>query len=139
MAISKTGQHETAELVLPAFGFVEPERVIAQDDLFAVVKDKFPVAPGHSLIIPKRSAARFHELNAAEKSRLLEWADRTYQHLQKTLSPSPDGFNFGLNDGKAAGQTMQQFHFHVIPRYANDVADPRGGVRWVVPEKAKYW
>jgi diadenosine tetraphosphate (Ap4A) HIT family hydrolase len=54
-------------------------------------------------------------------------------------SPKPDGFNLGVNDGAAAGQTMAQFHFHVIPRYAGDVADPRGGVRWVIPDKAKYW
>ena len=54
-------------------------------------------------------------------------------------SPKPDGFNLGVNDGPAAGQTMPQFHFHVIPRRTGDVADPRGGVRWVIPEKAKYW
>lgn len=139
MAIHETRRHETAGLVLPAFGYVEPERVLVQDDLFAVLKDKFPVAPGHSLIVPKRSVARFHELSTAEKSRLMEWVDWTQQHLQTTLSPSPDGFNFGLNDGRAAGQTMPQFHFHVIPRYTNDVVDPRGGVRWVVPKKAEYW
>jgi len=40
---------------------------------------------------------------------------------------------------EAAGQTMGQFHFHVIPRYRGDVADPRGGIRWVIPSKARYW
>ena len=47
--------------------------------------------------------------------------------------------NLGLNDGPAAGQTMAQFHLHVIPRYAGDVPDPRGGVRWIIPAKARYW
>lgn len=53
--------------------------------------------------------------------------------------PEPDAFNLGLNDGPAAGQTVSQLHFHVIPRYHGDVPDPRGGVRWVIPHKAKYW
>jgi diadenosine tetraphosphate (Ap4A) HIT family hydrolase len=126
-------------LELPAFGLIEPERVLAQDDLFAVVRDRYPVAPGHTLIIPRRPVQRFRELTTAEKTRLLEWVDWVQRHLEATLSPAPDGFNLGVNDGKAAGQTMSQFHFHVIPRFTGDVADPRGGVRWVIPAKARYW
>jgi diadenosine tetraphosphate (Ap4A) HIT family hydrolase len=113
--------------------------VLAVDDLFAMVCDKFPVSPGHSLIIPRRPLTRFQELTAVEKSRLLEWVDWAQARLQQTLTPAPEAFNLGVNDGKAAGQTMPQFHFHVIPRHSGDVADPRGGVRWVIPEKAKYW
>lgn len=126
-------------VTLPAFGVIEPERVLAQDELFVVVKDKFPVSTGHTLVIPRRAVKRFQELNTAEKARLLVWVDWTEQHLQTRLSPAPDGFNLGVNDGPAAGQTMPQFHFHVIPRYAGDVPDPRGGLRWVKPDKAKYW
>lgn len=51
----------------------------------------------------------------------------------------PDGWNIGINDGSAAGQTVPHLHIHLIPRYAGDSADPRGGVRWVIPGKAKYW
>ena len=49
------------------------------------------------------------------------------QHLEATLTPAPKGFDLGLNEAKAAGQTMPQFHFHVIPRHSGDVPDPRGG------------
>ena len=126
------------ELVLPTFGVIERERVLAADDLFAVVKDKFPVTPGHALIIPRRAVVRFTELNAAERSRLLELVDWTQRYLANS-TPTPEGFNLGVNDGKAAGQTMPQFHFHVIPRFTGDVPDPRGGVRWVIPSKARYW
>jgi diadenosine tetraphosphate (Ap4A) HIT family hydrolase len=52
---------------------------------------------------------------------------------------SPAGYNIGINDGAAAGQTVPHVHMHLIPRYAGDVEDPRGGVRWVVPNKARYW
>ena len=51
----------------------------------------------------------------------------------------PDGFNVGVNDAPAAGQTVPHAHVHVIPRRVGDVADPRGGVRWVLPGKARYW
>lgn len=129
----------SSELTLPAFGVIERERVLAVDDLFAVVRDKFPVSPGHTLLIPRRALTRFQELDTAEKARLLEWVEWAQNWLLATLSPPPDGFNLGVNDGKAAGQTMPQFHFHVIARHNGDVADPRGGIRWVIPGKAKYW
>jgi hypothetical protein len=51
----------------------------------------------------------------------------------------PDAYNVGFNDGAAAGQTIMHFHVHVIPRYQGDVGDPRGGIRWVLPDKAAYW
>ena len=51
----------------------------------------------------------------------------------------PDGFNIGINDGTAAGQTVMHLHIHLIPRYTGDIPDPRGGVRWIFPDKATYW
>jgi diadenosine tetraphosphate (Ap4A) HIT family hydrolase len=126
-------------LKLPVFGEVESSRVLALDDLFAVVGDKFPVSPGHSLIIARRPVVRFRELTSAEKARLLVWIDWTQQHLATTRNPSPDAFNIGLNDGTAAGQTIPQLHFHVIPRYTGDLPDPRGGIRHVIPAKARSW
>ena len=52
---------------------------------------------------------------------------------------SPDAFNIGVNDGAAAGQTVMHLHIHLIPRYAGDTQDPRGGVRWIMPKNAPYW
>ncbi len=124
---------------MSGFGIIERERILAEDDLFVVAKDKYSVSPGHSLIIVKRVVARFQELTADEKARLMTWVDWCIAHLLRTLEPKPDGFNVGLNDGLAAGQTIPQLHVHIIPRYQGDVADPRGGVRCVVPDKARYW
>ncbi|MNC94047.1 AP-4-A phosphorylase [compost metagenome] len=51
----------------------------------------------------------------------------------------PDGYNIGINNGAAAGQTVMHLHIHLIPRYAGDSSDPRGGVRWIFPDRARYW
>ncbi len=63
--------------------------------------------------------------------------DRAKETLTQTLAPQ--GFNIGINDGPIAGQTVLHVHMHLIPRFEGDVADPRGGIRWVIPDKAKYW
>ena len=48
------------------------------------------------------------------------------------------GFNIGINAGASAGQTVYHVHVHLIPRRDGDVADPRGGVRGVIPSKQRY-
>jgi diadenosine tetraphosphate (Ap4A) HIT family hydrolase len=126
-------------LTLPRFGEVEADRILARDELFAVLFDKYPVSPGHSLVVALRPVASFQALDSEERLRLLHWMEWTENHLASRLKPTPDAFNFGLNDGPAAGQTVAQFHFHIIPRYKGDVEDPRGGVRYVIPAKARYW
>jgi len=124
---------------MKGFGTIERKRILAEDELFVVARDKYPISPGHSIVIVKRVVARFQELTPDEKARLLTWVDWCIAHLESTLAPKPDGFNVGLNDGPAAGQTVPQLHVHVIPRYHGDVSDPRGGVRLIIPHKAKYW
>jgi diadenosine tetraphosphate (Ap4A) HIT family hydrolase len=123
---------------MEGFGIIERERILNEDDLWIVVKDRYPVSPGHTLVIVKRVVARFADLTKEEKERLVMWVDWCIGHLELTLDPKPDGFNVGLNDGTAAGQTIPQLHVHVIPRYSGDVPDPSGGVRRVIPEKARY-
>ena len=51
---------------------------------------------------------------------------------------NPNGFNVGINSGEYAGQTVFHMHIHLIPRYKNDVENPRGGVRNVIPGKGDY-
>lgn len=139
MSISRRPIRPRKPIVVPVFGSVEPERVVAWDRCFLVILDKYPLTEGHCLIIPRREAARLQDLKPSEKGRLLHWVKWTQGYLEEILVPPPDGFNLGINDGEAAGQTMGQFHFHVIPRHRGDVADPRGGIRWVIPSKARYW
>jgi len=121
------------------FGSVEPDQIIKENDSFIVIYDKYPVSPGHTLIITKRPVSRFSELTKQERSALIELVDWATCYLEENLELKPDGFNLGVNDGVAAGQTVEQFHFHVIPRYTGDIPDPRGGIRFVLPAKGKYW
>jgi len=102
-----------------------------------VIRDGFPISPGHTLVIPKRHVASFFELTAEERSGLLALLEEAKEDLDREFSPQ--GYNIGVNDGKAAGQTIAHVHIHLIPRFAGDRPDPRGGVRWIVPEKADYW
>jgi diadenosine tetraphosphate (Ap4A) HIT family hydrolase len=120
-----------------------PFCAIAQDQIFAehslaVAKhDGYPLTKGHTLIIPRRHVASFFDCTAEERQAMLELLDEVKAILDK--EHAPDGYNIGLNNGAAAGQTVMHVHMHLIPRYAGDTADPRGGVRWIFPDKAKYW
>jgi diadenosine tetraphosphate (Ap4A) HIT family hydrolase len=112
-------------------------RVIAWTDLTVTLCDSFPVSPGHTLIIPRRHVASFFETTAVERRELLGALDESKRALDKIFAP--DGYSIGINEGSAGGQTVMHLHLHLIPRYFGDTVDPRGGVRWIFPEKAKYW
>lgn len=100
-------------------------------------RDQFPVSKGHTLIIPRRHVASIFDLHDDELQSIWNAVAKVRQQLQQECKP--DAFNIGVNDGAAAGQTVPHAHVHVIPQYAGDVPDPRGGVRWIIPEKADYW
>ncbi|SEH04719.1 HIT family protein [Candidatus Venteria ishoeyi] len=112
-------------------------RILFENALVLGLRDAFPVSPGHTLIIPRRHIASFFETTPDEQKALQDVLHATQQDLQQALKP--DGFNIGINDGVAAGQTVMHLHIHLIPRYTDDCTDPRGGVRWIFPDKAVYW
>jgi diadenosine tetraphosphate (Ap4A) HIT family hydrolase len=108
------------------------------ESLHAVaIKDGYPLTRGHTLVIPRRHVASIYDLPEAERAHVWALVGEVRSLLAAEYSPA--GFNIGLNDGAAAGQTIDHAHVHVIPRYEGDVPDPRGGVRWVIPERAPYW
>ena len=119
------------------FCALEPERIIDESPTWLVVRDGFPVSPGHTLIIPKRHVATFFDLDKHEFVELQDLINNAKKKLDE--EHQPDGYNIGVNNGPAAGQTVFHLHVHLIPRYQGDREDPRGGVRWVLPEKADYW
>jgi len=112
-------------------------RVVDSGEHGVVIRDAYPISQGHTLIIPKRHTGSFFTLTADERTDLLALLETAKAGLDREFHPQ--AYNIGINDGQAAGQTVPHLHVHLIPRYTGDRADPRGGVRWIIPEKADYW
>ena len=111
--------------------------VTLDNDLAVAFPDGFPISPGHTLIVPKRHEADFFALSVDEQEAILALTRIMRDRLDRELHPS--AFNIGVNVGADAGQTVGHVHLHLIPRFSGDVEDPRGGIRWMIPDKAIYW
>lgn len=120
-----------------AFCTLPFQRILGENNHAIWIRDGFPVSPGHSLVIPKRHMGSFFEATDHEREALLGLLDIAKAAAESEFHPA--GYNIGINDGAAAGQTVPHLHIHLIPRYEGDVEDPRGGVRWIMPSKADYW
>jgi diadenosine tetraphosphate (Ap4A) HIT family hydrolase len=116
---------------------LEMNRIQLENELAVAFLDAFPVTQGHTLIVPKRHVTSLFDLPEQEQAAVWKLVAIVRERIM--TDRKPDGFTIGVNDGAAAGQTVLHAHVHVIPRRRGDVADPRGGVRWVVPDKAVYW
>lgn len=123
--------------MVSVFSDIPEARWVAANGLAFAFRDNFPVAPGHTLVVTRRVIADWFAATVDEQRAILELIDEVKRQLDAELHP--DGYNVGFNAGVAAGQTVMHLHVHVIPRYAGDLDDPRGGIRWVIPAKAKYW
>lgn len=96
-----------------------------------------PVPEGHTLLIPHMHVDSDFQTSNEERARI-EKILLKHRELSASLYVCND-FNIGINDGKLAGQTVPHLHVHLIPRKEGDMEDPRGGVRYGIPNKAKYW
>jgi len=116
--------------------FLDNREKIFENSIGFVIFDKYPVNKGHCLIVPHRVYSDYFESTKEELVGLNELLFLTKNYLQNNFNPS--GFNIGVNCGRDSGQTVDHLHIHLIPRYPNDIEDPTGGVRGVIPEKQKY-
>ena len=115
----------------------EPGLLWFENRIARVIRDAFPISRGHTLVVPKVHIPSLFDLQPESQAALWSLVGEVRQRLTEEVHP--DGFNVGLNDGQSAGQTVMHAHIHVIPRSDGDVPDPRGGVRWIIPKKARYW
>ncbi|MBT7692463.1 MAG: DUF3427 domain-containing protein [Gemmatimonadales bacterium] len=111
------------------------ERIASNKSAFAIW-DRFPASPGHALVVPHRLISTWWEASEEERSDLFGLVEVVREIVSERHDP--DGYNIGINIGKAGGQTIDHLHVHVIPRYSGDMPDPRGGVRHVIPSKGNY-
>lgn len=126
--------HEVAFVPLPGQRIMT--NAVRLSSTFAVAfEDGYPHTPGHTLVVPRRHETDLFALPAAERADVWQLVDVVREDLVAQLHP--DGFTIGINVGPAAGQMI--VHVHVIPRFTDDGEDPRGGIRWVLPERAPYW
>ena len=111
-------------------------KVIENEFVFAKL-DKYPVTDGHTLIIPKRHFADFFDITGTEHEAVHDLIRIRRKQLLEVDS-TIEGFNMGVNSGRAAGQTIFHCHVHLIPRRKGDLKEPKGGVRGVIPDKMHY-
>ncbi|OGK24765.1 hypothetical protein A3A46_03670 [Candidatus Roizmanbacteria bacterium RIFCSPLOWO2_01_FULL_37_13] len=146
----------------------QSQQVIWNSDKLFAIYDSYPVSPGHTLIVPKRHVANLNEITDDEWNEVkiginelsklhqtsalkeiytnfikAEISDESAWFCNKALkhprlNTKPDGYNHGVNDGRAAGRTVDHVHWHMIPRFDGDMIDPRGGIRYVIPEMGNY-
>ena len=107
------------------------------DGLVVALLDAFPLVEGHTLVVPRRHKPDLFGLTADESAVLWSLAIKLAREIK--AENGADGLTIGVNAGAAAGQTVAHVHLHIVPRHVGDVPDPRGGIRWVLPERAAYW
>jgi diadenosine tetraphosphate (Ap4A) HIT family hydrolase len=127
---------EASVKVLVGCPFCGVERPLVWRTLAYAIYDTTPVSNGHVLLIPRRHVSDWFETTSAERRELMALADELHARFKRELAA--DGFNLGINVGEAAGQTVAHVHMHLIPRFWGDTANPRGGVRGVIPERQNY-
>jgi superfamily II DNA or RNA helicase/HKD family nuclease/diadenosine tetraphosphate (Ap4A) HIT family hydrolase len=118
------------------FCYPTADRVFYRDSLVIALWHGFPVTPGHALLVPIRHVPTWFEASLDERMALMRAIDAARLAIESNFGA--DGYNIGINNGEAAGQTVPHLHVHVIPRRRGDMQDPRGGVRHVIPNKANY-
>jgi diadenosine tetraphosphate (Ap4A) HIT family hydrolase/5-methylcytosine-specific restriction endonuclease McrA len=112
-------------------------KIIARNNAAIAFGDKYPLTKYHTLVTPIRHVSSFFELGSYEYNACLLLINEVKRLIIRN-DTSVAGFNIGINDGVDAGQTILHSHIHIIPRRNGDVANPRGGIRNIIPSKNKY-
>jgi diadenosine tetraphosphate (Ap4A) HIT family hydrolase len=121
---------------LPPCPFCSTDGALLANVLAYARSDKYPVTPGHTLILPIRHEADFLALRDDEVKAIWQLVGEARARLDQQLHP--EGYNLGVDVGEVAGQTIGHAHLHLTPRYRGDVENPPGGVRGVIPDKQQY-
>ena len=116
---------------------IKESGVAHENDLAYASYDSYPVSKDHCLIIPKRHIKDYFDLSKDELIACYELIKIVKEEIL-IKDQTVKGFNLGTNIGKVAGQSILHCHFHLIPRRKDDVENPQGGIRSVIPNKQHY-
>ena len=116
--------------------FINKKTPFLENELALAYFDEFPVSKGHAIIITKRHVETYFDTNKQEQDAMFSLLREAKEYVEKEYKPT--GYNIGFNCGTDAGQSVMHVHLHLIPRYKGDVANPRGGIRGVIPSKKDY-
>lgn len=114
-----------------------PGKALGELRTVVALRDLYPVADGHVIVVPRRHVVDFFDLTDDESRDTFALIKLMRDYLIG-VDPTIRGFNVGVNAGEAAGQTVEHVHVHLIPRRIGDIDDPRGGVRGVIPDRRDY-
>ena len=95
-----------------------PAHRVFEDDQSLVFMDIFPVAEGHTLLIPKRHCTNLLDADVRDLERVVGHSHRVATAIRDVLAP--DGIGVFQLNGAAAGQTVFHYHMHLIPRMHGD-------------------
>lgn len=121
---------------MSVFSNIAESRIIYKGKFFFLIKDGYPVSPGHILIISNKEKIDYFELNKIELNELTDLIHKAKEIIENEFNP--DGYNIGMNCGEVAGQSVMHFHCHVIPRFRGDMESPKGGIRHCIAGKGNY-
>lgn len=117
---------------LPCCATWDKNKLLGENGRMQARLDAYPVRPGHALIIPRRHLTTLAELTPFDVLDLFEMVNMVIRG-----NDTADGYTVAVNDGRAAGRTIDHLHVHVIPRFHGDVPQPEGGVRRMfIPDPA---
>lgn len=92
--------------------------ILHRGDLSYIIMNRFPYNNGHILIATYRHVEEFEFLTDEETLEVFQLARKGMNAIAKVMRP--EGFNIGVNQGKAAGGSYRHFHLHVLPRWTAD-------------------
>ena len=124
--MSLTGAYDPDNIFAKILRGEIPNVTVWQDDDVLAFMDVFPQAPGHVLVIHKRSTARnLLDIDPADLATLTAAVQKTARAVEAALKP--DGLTIMQFNGEAGGQTVFHLHFHVIPRHEGAGLARHGG------------
>lgn len=100
--------------------------IVYEDNYTMAFLDIAPIKPGHILIVPKIHFTNLEEVDELMLAYVMKAAKKLGKAIETSLNVS--GYNVGINNGAVAGQVIDHFHLHMIPRHADDglVSWPQG-------------